>query len=215
MKIEIAPDGALFFAGLLLSESRGVSIIIVLCAAMHEIGHIIAAKCMGVKLERLRLGLFGARLYPSGVMSYREEFVTCACGPAVSAMMSLIISIGMFFWHSGDVSEIMLGADRAVEQLSQGVMTREGVPYIFIFVSLIQALMNLIPAEGFDGGRMLSSLISHRGNERISHISESAVTIFTAVCLWVFSVYILIRTGSGIGIFVCAVSIFVRKIIKR
>lgn len=215
VKIEMAPDGALALAGLLLSESKGLSIVIILCAAMHELGHIFAARCVGVRLERLRLGLFGARIYPSGVMSYREEFVICACGPAVSATLSLVTFAGLFLYCGMDMSEIVLGAGRAVEELSHGEVTGESIAYMFICVSFMQAIMNLIPAEGFDGGRMMSSLISHWGNERISHISESAVTVLTAVCLWLFSVYILIRTGSGIGIFVCAMSIFARKFIKK
>lgn len=215
VKIEVAPDGALLIAGLLLSESRGLSAVIMICAAVHELGHLIAAFFMGVRLKRLRLGLFGARIYPEGVMSYREEFIICACGPAFNFLLAFVVLVGIVLGCGGDMSRMMLGASGAVYAIRAGVMMWADVPYIIICISVIQAFTNLVPIEGLDGGRMMSSVISRYGNVELSRASESAVTVSAAICLWVVSVYILLKTGSGIGIFIAAVSIFAKKLIKK
>lgn len=59
-----------------------------LSAALHEAGHLIALRCMRVRIHKLRLGLTGAVLY-TPPLAYGRELLAAAAGPAVNAVCTL------------------------------------------------------------------------------------------------------------------------------
>lgn len=58
----------------------------VIAAVLHELGHIIALRCMGVRVRQLRLGLSGAKLFTEPLTS-GQEFVAALAGPAVGVLL--------------------------------------------------------------------------------------------------------------------------------
>lgn len=58
----------------------------------HELGHLAALKAAGVRIHRLRLTASGASIRTEP-MSYRQELLTAAAGPAVNVLLSC------FFLH--------------------------------------------------------------------------------------------------------------------
>ena len=58
------------------------------CAAevVHELGHILALRILGVPIHRLRLNLSGAVL-DTGSMDYRREVVCALAGPAANLLL--------------------------------------------------------------------------------------------------------------------------------
>ena len=211
VKIDVGIDGWLLLIGIFLSENRAAGLICLICALIHELGHIFAAKLLKIKLKKLTLGFAGARIYPDDEgMSYKKEFFLCAGGPIANLCFAVIaITVALAYQKS-----TLLSAD---EVMTQALLILDGqggefisVLYLCAVVSLLQAAVNLLFVDGLDGGRMLVALISQFGSAQTAYRAEKICTAFSAVCLWLVSVYLLLRTGSGIGIFVSAGCMFVK-----
>lgn len=211
MKIDVGIDGWLLLVGIILSENRAAGLICLICATVHELGHIFAARLMKIKLKRLTLGFAGARIYPDDEgMSYKKEFFLCAGGPIANLCFAAIVITVAFFYRKSS-----LLSTEAI--MTQALLILDGQSGEFISalclcatVSMLQAAVNLLFVDGLDGGRMLVALISHFGSAQAAYRAEKICTAFSAVCLWLASVYLLLRTGSGIGIFISAGCMFVK-----
>ena len=174
---------AIFFGFAVLMTDIEMTLPCLLSAAFHECGHILASKLLGIRLEEMKLDLFGARLSVSSrEISYRAEFLLCAAGPLFSLLLALLCS----FW----------GSDT----------------YVFFRnlrdSSLFLGLLNLLPVRGFDGGRMLSALIALLGSPFSADLIERLFTGFFLIILWGIAVYLLLITGGGLTLFVFSVGLF-------
>ena len=131
MKIRITPGAILLL--LILAFSRSLFFAASLLAALfHECGHLLAARLLGIRIALLELDLGGARLYPARIIrSYRAEGLLAAAGPFFSLLLALLLT---------GRSSPLAAALRAA--------------------TLSLALFNLLPIEGFDGGRMLCALLA-------------------------------------------------------
>ena len=214
MKISIGPDGFLAVCGVLFSNNSKAGFICLLCAMIHELGHICAAKFMHIELSELRLGFAGARIYPADEnMPYRKEFFLCACGPIFNLISALAAAL-LIFLSKGESIPTSLAISDAISILDgsgEGIIS---ALYLFISVSLLQAFLNLLPVESLDGGRMMVSAISQFGDVHTAQRAQTVSTALAAVTLWTLSVYILLRTGNGIGVLVSAACMF-SKILSR
>ncbi len=211
VKIDVGIDGWLLLIGIFLSENRAAGLICLICATAHELGHIFAAKLLKIRLRRLTLGFAGARIYPDDEgMSYKKEFFLCAGGPMANlCFTAIVITIALMYQKNTQLSVETV--------MTQALLILDGQSgefvsalYLCATVSLLQAAVNLLFVDGLDGGRMLVSLISQFGSAQTAHRAEKICTAFSAVCLWLVSVYLLLRTGSGIGILVSAGCMFVK-----
>lgn len=212
MKISIGIDGALLIVGVLMSGNTAAGLLCLICAAVHELGHICAAKIMGIKLRELKLGFAGARIYPQDEsMSYKKEFFLCAGGPLFSIIFSFAMLAVLLILHViGDMPDGVL-------EKAFGILNGDNadiVPAMCLaaVISLLQAAVNLLPVEGLDGGRMTVALMSHFGSVTSAGRAEKSATVLASVILWLLSVYLLIRTGNGIGLFVSSVCMFVKMV---
>ena len=155
-----------------------------LCSvAIHESGHIFMAKFRRIDLKELRVGIFGASLTTEHTMfSYFDEVLLCLGGPLFNYASALI-------WTTA---------------------TRCPPSSFFVASSLGLGTLNMLPIKGFDGGRIatavLSSIISfEKANAIIKFLSF--VFIFS---LWCLSLYLLMKTGASMTVFVFSVSMFVK-----
>ncbi len=191
LRIGILP--ALIFCIMAVFQPAGVVLPSLGGAVLHESGHMLAAVLLGIPLRSLDIGTFGASLKVRGsLISYPKEFLLCAAGPAMNFLSALAAVI--YSEHRGYYSEC---------------------GEWFIAVSLMLGLLNLIPAEGFDGGRMLSVVLSSSFGPRPS-AKVLAVTTFSSILfLWMVSVYLLIRYGTSLSLFVFTVSLFYRLFVER
>ncbi len=155
--------------------------------AIHESGHILAARLCGIRLRELRLGLLGASLCPEGALfSYKKEIVLCLAGPMAS-LLSAALAFHLF------------------------ALDGDGM---FFLSSLALGTLNLLPVKDFDGGRTLYALCclaaTERAAARILKISSFAVLFL----LWSFSLYLLLRVGSSLSLFVFCLCVFAKIFIS-
>ena len=169
---------------LLLTDRTGLAIAALLAAAVHESGHLCAAKCLHIPVRALRFHLLGAGLEPEGrLLSYGEEFLLCAAGPIASLLFALLPAP---FWEFSAFAG----------QLS--------------CASLVLGLLNLLPIRSFDGGRMLGDAVSARLSPRVSDTVLTATSLVFLFLLWSVAVYFLLRAGDGLSLWCFSMSLFSR-----
>lgn len=117
-------------------DSLGLLRLTLLCAALHEGGHLLAYRAACGAWPALRLGLGGAALQCGFLSKDQEAFVVCA-GPCVNFLCALIA----------------LAAVQA--RASYGA-------YAFAAVSLCTGCYNLLPLGMLDGARLLQLFLPAR-----------------------------------------------------
>jgi Zn-dependent protease len=97
---------------------------------VHELGHLTALRIFKRRAAEIRLDLWGVTLRPDAPMSYRQEMITAAAGPAASLLLA-----GLAAW-----------AGRA--------MNAPGL-YLFAGSSLVFCIFNALPVYPLDGGTVV------------------------------------------------------------
>ena len=168
----------LLLAWILSEDTYGLSGL--LAATLHELGHIGVAKILHIPFRSLTLTPFGASLIPSGDMgSYTDEALIAAAGPFVN----LLSALGLYPFAKGT----------------------DGFLFSFFVSSLFLGLLNLLPISELDGGRILSCWLSRRHDPARILVVTSFLIIFI---LWTLSVYLLLRVGSSLSLFIFSCSLF-------
>lgn len=109
------------------------------CILLHELGHCVAAKAMGIPIRGITLFLFG------GVAELEDEprsalgeFVMAIAGPAVSLALFVVFLV--------------------VSLIPLPVQLKLPVTYL-AWINLAVLIFNMIPAFPLDGGRVLRSIL--------------------------------------------------------
>ncbi len=180
----IHPLALIYFLWMLLCDRSGIALVSLLAAALHEVGHLIAAKCLQIPLQSLRLDLLGARIDVHGrILSYGEEWLLSMSGPLASLLFSLI---GSFFWSHSKLATV------------------------FSCASLLLGILNLLPIQTFDGGRMLECALLQFSTPQKAGAILKGCTFFFLWLLWAFSVYLMIKIADGISLFFFSLSLIAR-----
>src|SRR5690606_16696779 len=122
------------------------------CVVLHEFGHALTARKFGVQTRDIILSPIGgiARLDRLPEKPF-QEFLVAAAGPAVNVVIALLLSPyffiseeGKWFWN----------------EIISGRSIGEGLPFLggLIFLNIVLAVFNLLPAFPMDGGRILRAL---------------------------------------------------------
>ena len=169
-----------------------ITVAVLTAAALHELGHIAAGACLGIRLKCFSFDLLGARLHTdSRLISYGEEIVLCLAGPFVNVISAFIL---LPFFVCGYIMPDL-------------------VSYFFAS-SVILGAINLLPVKSFDGGRVLDSVFHLFLPERVSSAVSGTLSFLCIFTLWCASVYLLIRVSASLSFFIFSVSVFVRLFIR-
>ena len=183
MKLKIGFFAILLGLSLLLSHSL-FSLAALLAALTHELGHIITARILNIHLHECKVGLFGVGLFPEeSFFSYRQEILLCISGPFVNLLFGAIVlsaTESSLFWQ------------------------------YFAFSSLSLGILNLLPIRDFDGGRILSAVLSQRVSPHVTHRCLTLLSFLCVLFLWTLSVYLLLRAASSLSLFIFSLSLFCR-----
>ena len=187
-KIRVSFFALLMIIALILTGS-GISLAALLAATIHEFGHILIAKILKTDLGELKLGIFGASLsIESSMTSYKNEMAIAFGGPLANLLCALLASR---FYSAENV-------------FLQG----------FFICSIFLAALNLLPIIDLDGGRILLCLLSLivpcYTALRILKIC-SLIIVFS---LWCLSVYLLLRLGASLSLFIFSSALFCKIFIK-
>ena len=183
-RLLIQPLALIYLLWLLVIDKSGIAAMSLLAAALHEVGHLLAAHFLKSPIRAMRFDLLGARIDVKGrILSYGEEWLLCMSGPLFSLLFSLI---GSFFWSHTKLA------------------------IAFSCASLLLGLLNLLPIQTFDGGRMLEcALLSFTTPKKTGAILRGCTFLFLWL-LWAFSAYLMIKIADGISLFFFTLTLLAR-----
>lgn len=188
MKLGVSFFSLLMLLSLILTRSR-LSLAALAAAALHECGHILAARLCKIRLCEMRLGIFGATLTTDGTLcSYGKEILLAAAGPATNLLCFFVCA-----------------------SVAQGSPLLES----FRLSSLFLALLNLLPIRELDGGRITSCALSLLFSPRVAEATVKVLSLCIIFSLWTLSVYLLLRLGASLSLFIFSCFLFCRIFIKN
>ncbi len=189
LKIRLSISGAFMILALFLTHSY-ISIAALLAAAIHELGHILAAKLSKVSLHEMKLGIFGASLSLSDTtLSYKKESFIALSGPLAN-IACVVLSL-LFF------------------------ETENAFLELFISASLFLGTLNLLPILDFDGGRILFCLLSYKFSLYTAQLVLKILSFILIFTLWMLSVYLLLKLSSTLSLFIFSLSLFAKLFISK
>lgn len=169
-RLRVSPGFCLLTVWFALDNGWELLGIVLFAAAVHELGHCLALRLLGVPVAGLRVGVFGAELAAdrSG-LSYAGELAAVLAGPGANLLCA--------------AAATLLGGTRWVE---------------FTGANLVLCAFNLIPLRPLDGGRALELLAAWAAGpaagERIARwIGGIAALLLAALLVWV-----MVRTGGSL-----------------
>lgn len=147
------------------------------CVYLHELGHAFAAKHYGIRTIDITILPIGglARLERLPQVA-RQEFWIALAGPAVNIVIALALGIGLVL--RGDLAHLR-GAD----------VFRQNFLEQLVFINLILAVFNMLPALPMDGGRVLRSLLQFRMTRLQATEIAARVSRYLAFFLFVIGLF--------------------------
>lgn len=175
------------FCAWMLTASTNTPALILCAIAIHEAGHLCAAYLLHMKPRGAAADTIGIRLLFRGAPpSYGKEILLCAAGPLAN-LLSIPIC------------------------LAAGVRGEA----VFPSTSAALALLNLLPIEGFDGGRMVhSTLLLFLPPSKADTVCD-LLSFFFLFFLWCISVYLMMRVGNQLSLFFFSAAIFFRIFLQK
>ena len=156
-------------------NTPAIAVLTFISAVIHEFGHIAALLFTGKFRGLPHLRISGMRLYSKEHLSYRDELIILLSGPLANLFAFLLLYL----------LSLLLGK------------------YFFIFsmLNLFTAISNLFPIEGYDGYKIVSTLISMLGGGKSLWKILSGVSFAFSVMLTFLSLYLIMKMGEGFWIF--------------
>ena len=174
-------------AAMWLQGHTAQTVSLLVAAALHECGHLLAARVFGIPLASLHISVLGARLeLCDPLLSYRREWLLCAAGPLFSFLCAGIAA-----------------------GLSAYVISSE-ILCMFAMISMALGVINLLPIGWLDGGRMFRAMCLQFLPQRVAGGLLRLVSFAFFLVLWMASLYLLLRVGNSLTLFVFSFSLFLR-----
>ena len=185
MRIKMNISFILFlFISFYLGYIKIISIILI-SVLIHELGHGIAAKILGINVMEIQLFPFGAIAIMENITKYGgiEELIIASVGPITSLIIALV-----FFQFEGNFSDLVFKYNFA----------------LFLF--------NLIPALPLDGGRILRNILLLRlSYKRATKILTICGKVL-AILIVLFNTYLLIIGITTLSYIITGIFVFIGAI---
>src|SRR6267378_2343522 len=164
---------------------------------LHELGHALAARRLGIPIAGIDLWFFGGlsqmRREPQ---TASEELKVAAAGPAVTfVLFAICFAVGAVLASGSHITDVAL--------TRQGFKTTPALALVgwLAFINGILLLFNIVPAFPLDGGRIARALIWWRTGDRNRATSltgrsgQAFALILGLVGVWSFA------SGATLGLF--------------
>lgn len=191
-RVRISVYFAVLVACMLVLDSTGLAALALLCALLHEVGHLCVLFALNIPVEEISLRIFGTEIVvrENYRVGYGREILVSLAGPAANCLVALL------GWAAA----------------CAGFYPRQ-MQLLAVF-NLAVALFNLLPIGSLDGGRALECLLCMRlscaAAQRVCDI-VSAVALFPLAGAGVLA---LSATGYNVTLIVAAVYLLFFLIFK-
>lgn len=178
----------LFFAVLTLAcvtDNSEIAFSSLICAMLHEGGHIAALFFFGSAPNEIHFGIFGVRIQHNNYMlpDY-AQMVVVLCGPLLNlALFAVMLAASLFLQ-----SRILL---------------------MLCAVNLIMGVFNLMPILPLDGGRALKIVLERFFSEARAQRIMCVICAVMISGLIVAGIFLVLKTGVNISLLVTGIYLLV------
>lgn len=195
IRLKISIFGILMILVLLFGDSYKYTVIALTAALVHELGHILSALILKMKINSFSIDLLGARLGVSLPMySYKKELILSAAGPAANIVFG---AFSIYIYNKSNVPEAM----------SEYLL-------FFPIACFFLALLNLLPVKGFDGGRIFVCISAPICGIYFSEKWLIRLSFLFIFILWTVSVYLMLKIGASLTLFAFSSALFTELFIN-
>ena len=187
--VRIRPDGSVpvCLAALLFADASVSTLLCLLAAVLHELGHFAALKAVNCPVKSIRVCPFGAVIDANtSRLSIGEEAAVFAAGIAVNLTL-----FGVCF----PLAEALRSPQLLFFAISNGVL----------------GLINLCPCGILDGGRLLHLLFVRFLPPDISEQAEAVVSDVALLLLTVLSLRLISASGGNFSLLIFCVALFLSQ----
>lgn len=190
---------------MIMTDRADILLIFYFSALLHEMGHLIAAKLLGIHIKEIRIDFSGARICTEDhLFSYKKEIWLSISGPLVN-FLCFTACIAVFI--NWGISPEELSA-QICAFLFDGEQSCVGCIGFFALSSFLQGAVNLLPIRTLDGGRMLYCTIAIIFNASVAEKIMDVFSSLSALVLWIAALYLMLRLSKGLGIYVFSACLF-------
>ena len=160
-KFEVSPFAALFLILTLLSNSYKLFFIYFLITFVHELGHIIMAKLLRLKINKIKLLAIGfnAEIDSLDYTSSLKEFLICIAGPLTYFLSKYLL---LYFYN--------------LDYISYNAFIQANI------INKYNLFFNMLPIIPLDGGRILKIIIDcFLTSKRALYLTSTFSIIFTII----------------------------------
>ncbi len=146
---------------------------------LHELAHMAAALCIGLKISHISFYPFGVNLKLSNKMIYSlaDEIILYIAGPLCNVMLALVA--------------LMLYSRYPCEALR------------LLYVSnILLFVMNMLPVSPLDGGIILKKILSHIFGNTTATVIIRIVSAVISIAMLFLGFYVLYVTGFNFSIII-------------
>ena len=173
----------------LLDELFPVAVVLG-CIALHELGHLVMARWVGVGIRGLKIDLLGARLEMDGLIPYGREIAVALGGPMANLFSAAVVYP---IWRGNGGGGLGL----------------------FVVASVLLAVVNLLPIGTLDGGRVLYCGTAKLWGEEVAGRIRGITTGLFLGGIWLFSVYGLLLSARFLSLFAFSFCLLLRSTDER
>ncbi len=179
-----------------------------LSLVLHELGHALAARRVGIPVVGIDLWFFGGLLHMRRQpQSASEEFTVAVAGPLVTlALFLLSIGLGLVFANGSSFGDAVL--------IREGTTTTPALALVgwLAFINGALLVFNIVPAFPLDGGRIARALVWWRTGDRnrATLITGRAGQAF-AMLLGLIGVIGLFSTEAFLGVLTLVLAFFLHQ----
>ena len=148
---------------------------VLLAAALHECGHLLALRAFGVRAEGLRLSALGAVLYARGAqrLSYGRELLVTLAGPGANLLCGFLTAL-----------------------LALRLSWTDG--FVLAGAHLLLAAFNLLPIPPLDGSRALYLAAAFFFGPLVGDAVTAVTGALFALALSGAGLWLHLKTGAGL-----------------
>jgi Zn-dependent protease len=174
----------------LLWETAAVLAILFVSVLAHELGHCLAARRVGGTAEQILLWPLGGLTQVHVSHEPQSEWLTAGAGVVVNLAICLLVAPVLIVNHSHLAALLNPLLPPVVDELTW----RNACEWVF-WVNWLLALVNLLPALPFDGGRALRAMLWMHHEFRHGVVLAARVAQVTAIFLFLVAC-VLMRSAD-------------------
>jgi Zn-dependent protease len=175
---------------------------------MHELGHALAARRLGIGIAGIDLWFFGGLAHMRREpQTAGEELQIAAAGPLVTlALFALCSALGVALSSGGRFAELAVTSTSATTTPLLALLGWLG------FVNAFLLLFNIVPAFPLDGGRIARAVVWWRTGDRnrATQATGRSGQVF-ALCVGLFGLWLFASRGSLLGLLTIVLALILHQ----